>query len=426
MSINAAVDGLIRDQDRWVFRGWAYFGQNGERIPADKVEVEGSDAALVEASLRFELVIGSVEVATAVVFGSRAIVARKGDAEGVVRLTSQVKAHFLRALTDDVCAELDDQEQCMVAGSALEWVRRQQRPRRNGVQELLVSSDLIAYDESAVLGRDGYFFLYKGANVAHQLYSRNVDVAFVERWCELLDRRAALVRQRHAQYLQVVFPEKQSVLADAYPFDIPAATPMYAALKLRIAGNPWFVDVQQVLISRAQEHGFCSFRKTDTHLSTHGAMHAALALCAVICEGQYVDIGTPSFVEKVVGGDLGDKFGLGGFQERVLFPDLASWEFARLRPDVVSSVIPQAGHTGTTYSWRAAKPLFQKRVLIFGNSMFERGESPFGLSWWFSRIFSEVCFVWMAGFDEDLIETYKPDVVIGQTVERFLGGLPVR
>ncbi|MFJ2542611.1 hypothetical protein [Microbacterium sp. NPDC087589] len=59
-------------------------------------------------------------------------------------------------------------------------------------------------------------------------------------------------------------------------------------------------------------------------------------------------------------------------------------------------------------------------MLTFGNSFFETGDFAGYLSWWGKHLFREFHFHWGPDFDWDLVDELKPDVVIGQTVERFL------
>ena len=46
--------------------------------------------------------------------------------------------------------------------------------------------------------------------------------------------------------------------------------------------------------------------------------------------------------------------------------------------------------------------------------------------WWITRLFEEVHFHWNAALDDEQIKAVQPDLVIGQTVERFLPMVPER
>jgi hypothetical protein len=63
-------------------------------------------------------------------------------------------------------------------------------------------------------------------------------------------------------------------------------------------------------------------------------------------------------------------------------------------------------------------------VLVFGNSFFSDVPSQAFVSWWFARFFRQYHFVWSPDFDLELIRSVQPDIVLGQTVERFLTRVP--
>lgn len=59
-------------------------------------------------------------------------------------------------------------------------------------------------------------------------------------------------------------------------------------------------------------------------------------------------------------------------------------------------------------------------VLVFGNSFFQNGDLPHHLTWWAKHVFAQVTLVWGGEFDWSVVDDLEPDVVVGQTVERFL------
>ena len=64
---------------------------------------------------------------------------------------------------------------------------------------------------------------------------------------------------------------------------------------------------------------------------------------------------------------------------------------------------------------------------MFGNSFFANVSSgqPY-LSWWMVRLFRDYHFYWTADFDPEEVARRDPDIVITQTIERFLPTLPAR
>ena len=137
------------------------------------------------------------------------------------------------------------------------------------------------------------------------------------------------------------------------------------------------------------------------------------------------DIFAKTLREAQLGGDLGGKFFQGDMLEHQLLP-AEDWDFARETPDLVRADVPGEGHMGTEIEWRARRPISPQTLLIFGNSMFERGGSPLTLSWWLSRIFARTRFVWSSSLQDEHVDDLRPSIVICQTVERFLPNLPER
>jgi hypothetical protein len=61
---------------------------------------------------------------------------------------------------------------------------------------------------------------------------------------------------------------------------------------------------------------------------------------------------------------------------------------------------------------------------VFGNSFFHNGNLPNQLSWWAKHFFAELTFVWDPALDWSVVDEVRPDIVVAQTVERFLHRVP--
>ena len=81
-------------------------------------------------------------------------------------------------------------------------------------------------------------------------------------------------------------------------------------------------------------------------------------------------------------------------------------------------------HVGTTIVWQNPQAPLEMKAVAFGNSFFERGGSPRGLSWWFKYLFREFHFVWSPRISTGYVVENRPEVVICQTIERFLPNVP--
>lgn len=80
--------------------------------------------------------------------------------------------------------------------------------------------------------------------------------------------------------------------------------------------------------------------------------------------------------------------------------------------------------TGTTVVWINDSAIIDASVIVFGNSFFGTGESEEGISYWFAHAFREFHFIWSGEADWDYVSKQKPDIVICQTIERFMAGTP--
>ncbi len=94
-------------------------------------------------------------------------------------------------------------------------------------------------------------------------------------------------------------------------------------------------------------------------------------------------------------------------------------------PDLLESYTPSVGrHMGSKRVWRRESAGYDMKVVVFGDSTFGTGVHSAQLSWWASRAFREVHFIWGNALDLDYVAEVQPDLVICQTIERFLGRVP--
>lgn len=175
----------------------------------------------------------------------------------------------------------------------------------------------------------------------------------------------------------------------------------------------------------ANERKFETFDAIDTHFSPFGAfcMFKNLIESAGIKDEVY-----PIFrkSERMMVGDLAERFIV---NSTLLYPDTELLKIPHPMTaeslKLVDEFDPSAdGHVGLRRVLE--NPLAPvKKLLVFGNSFFERGGHPKTLTWWFARMFTEFHFVWEPAFDWRYIDAVRPDIVIGQTIERFLNRVPV-
>jgi hypothetical protein len=117
--------------------------------------------------------------------------------------------------------------------------------------------------------------------------------------------------------------------------------------------------------------------------------------------------------------DLADHFG--GIQVFQMASDPISAELDNAAKQLsITERVTAKSKVGTGITWHNPSAPIKKKVIAFGNSFFDAGDFPHQLSWWFARWFTDFQIVWMADMIEETVKSKRPDIVICQTVERFM------
>lgn len=280
-------------------------------------------------------------------------------------------------------------------------------------------------DGAAVIGRKGHAFLLLGSNKLLDLYrqtSANEHIAGrAAEWISLFERRSDTLARVNITYRQLVIPGKATVLSDLFPVAINGPTLLFTTVEEKVgcssaAGNYIFS-----LLGMLDHPDRASlFGKFDTHLSVMGAIFLFGELLA------FLGLACPACALTdpiVVMGDLSARFVNNTAKNFDFAPAKAEMRAQEELLSIVSRT-EVVGHNGTRVSFQNNGAPIRQHCMVFGNSFFERGASPTGLSWWFARWFERYDFIWSPEIDFDLVERTRPDIVIGQTIERFLTKLP--
>lgn len=270
-------------------------------------------------------------------------------------------------------------------------------------------------------GRNGYLFLLAGRNHISKFYTDNIELD-IQGWLACFLRRQECLNTLGIKYIQVVIPEKSSVYYEYAPFTANAGSSSYLDLiNLSLESDVPICNILPRLLGAKDARPV--YLQADTHLSTFGAEIVVNAILELLGESIFYD--TP-LIDKVLRvGDLGERFVEDGdIQELVsMYKDL---QFGNIDTNIelILSRDPENGHQGRQRVWRNSAAPIKKIVVCFGGSSFERGENSGNLSWWFARLFSEFHFIWSPDFDVDYVGAISPDIVICQSIERFLTEVP--
>lgn len=284
-------------------------------------------------------------------------------------------------------------------------------------------------DGGVVLGRDGYLFLVSGTNNLEQQYATDHNhpqvIKDAEAWVRLVENRISTINEHGSKFIQLLIPEKTSVLQDFVPLTFNAPTGRYQHLTSRVKSSDiamqHVIDCYDLFLTSSVRKE--SYRKLDSHFSAQGA---ALVMAAILKKlGSDVEVPHLFSDKSFQAADLGRQLIAGIDKEET--DTLCHDEIAKLSAglEVVEQLNPPDGkNIGTRIIFRRPEAPINMRVVAFANSFFERGGSTSGLTWWFARMFTEFHFVWNPDLDLSYVEATKPDLVIAQTIERFLPRIP--
>lgn len=311
------------------------------------------------------------------------------------------------------------------------WSRTQRdavepQVRAGNLSPVLLPAGLPSQDGSAAIGLRGHLFLTGGTNSLLSQYQAPVDdglISQVHRWIDLFAQRRELCEARGIGYLQTVIPEKMTVLRDDAPMHIDGPTPLFREVEHRLRDTDYYVSGQEPFEGWDDDDD--PFLLTDTHLSPAGAQRVFASLAAQL-DPQLVPIIDAVRMDQVryALGDLTGRFGL-PIYSRIIEPSENQISAYSEGLTMVENYYPSTKRfMGRRFRWVNSTAPSELKVLVFGNSFFGTGDFAGYLSWWGKHLFREFHFHWGADIEWSLVDELRPDVVLGQTVERFLSVVP--
>ncbi|CAH2603059.1 conserved protein of unknown function [Rhodovastum atsumiense] len=436
--IHGAIDYAGMNGRSVTLSGWArHVGSEGAR-PVDKFTLAGRDDIAINTTDRdingtpgcgFRLVLPSVEDLAALWWGGLSLNAEAAGEVLTLRFWDRREETVLEIITLHLVGRLKGKVDLATLQDAQNAKRAREAIRSfldttsttQAQESIIVQRGATSHDSEVTIGRDGFLFLVGGSNNVLSQYTNSEDSPTTKRWLTTIRARQDYCATRGIQFFQMIIPEKQSIMPEFFPTRLETPTKLLTAITHDLKSEPFFIDCWSILRDLIIKRGIHPFRKVDSHLSYFGAEEIIRKFCEKI--GLQKDIFCKNFFEQSRSGDLGKKFFQGDMLEHQLAP-AEDWEFALDTPELTYIDTPKQGHGDTVMEWRARCPLSPQTLLIFGNSMFERGGAPEGLSWWMSRIFARTRFVWSGNMQEKHIEEFSPGMIICQTVERFCLSVP--
>lgn len=262
-------------------------------------------------------------------------------------------------------------------------------------------------------GRDDWLFLTNDSNdvVGQHTGRRRFSDEELDRWCEILDGRAAFLEERGIPYLFMAAPDAHAVYRDKLPAEVkPVSTrPIHQLIShLADSGSVTRIIYPLEEMIAASERDYVT-SPVDTHWTDFGSYFAYLALLAElerVVPVRRIDEKDLTFVTTDIEGDLGSKVGrTGPMVEARMEPA------ARLVSD--NCVFNIGSHVVTECS--EAPPT---TCVLFGDSY-----SNFVVRY-LSESFGRLVFAHVPFVDKELVENEQPDVVVTVMAERFMIRVP--
>jgi len=283
---------------------------------------------------------------------------------------------------------------------------------------------MISSDCAAVLGQEGHMFLIEGSNNVKEIFEKPYGAQDVletaGRWVEMIKKRRDFSASQGAAFIQIVIPEKIALMREWMDGNMSSPSALLSALEQKLSAEmepKHYISAISVL--NRVPFG-TAFRKTDSHL----VPAAAFAIFQEICKNLGINIidNIPFDIPITVNGDLARRF-FGRDAYDVCY--LAKEPLFKAGLEMVSSYIPNWGtHVGKRYVFRNEQAPIRKKVILFGNSFFDNHTWQGSVSYWMANWFQEYHFIFTPALEENYIAEVKPDIVICQTIERFLVSLP--
>jgi hypothetical protein len=268
----------------------------------------------------------------------------------------------------------------------------------------------------AVAGLDGYLFISNGANYWERQYlgEVKVDPSWVAGWLDVFARRQAEAQRRGLVLWNLIVPEKQSVVPEkrwGEPLPDGGRRPLLQLLPTLGPEAQVLYGADALIAAGAQAPTY--FRR-NSHWTPSGCCAVMFALLYAM--GVAVDAEALRFAySRHQGGqDLpvhffeaptGEEFGLLAPAGEYSFNlgSLADGRFTGMRYGIGNPAAPDA-----------------RRVIVFGDSF----SYDAGFAAALSAVFQEVVFIWSKDVAWAEVESYRADLVIWESAERFLATLP--
>jgi alginate O-acetyltransferase complex protein AlgJ len=291
--------------------------------------------------------------------------------------------------------------------------------------------DILEIENDVMKGKDGWLFLYGGANEVHRYYTDQhfFNSKKMDEWKNLLLNRKSEMKKLDIEYLHVLAPEKISVYPEFLDsnFKTTSLNPISKIFSKYNDELNHFVVNPIPYFNKIKNEGNLLYWKTDTHWTFFGAVAAFQLILSKLNLELPPYFSQISSLSSKLQLDLGSKLATKPKElyTTVNFNKHAKRVYANELVKINESNIDNKidFHVGcNVYFENSNQHAIQKSVIIFGDSFSEY--RPHLLTGLFAESFKEVHFVWSTSIDYKYIKRIKPNIVISEIAERFMNQLP--
>ena len=273
-------------------------------------------------------------------------------------------------------------------------------------EEYLAQPPLLI-ENDVIIGSDGHLFLAQGGHGVLDIAMRRkaVSKASLSYFVANLARRAAIAQASGVKFLHVIYPDKQSVLADYYV----TSDPLRLGQDFIERHSDKTANVLYPLETLRREPER-SYMKCDTHLSDFGSIAVVTKIVEALTGDDHETtrqlLNAKLSVSRDHSGDLGSKLNPQRSHGEMFVPTF--WPTRWFHNDMAG------GNNGLTDLRFSFRPLYDRRLLFFGDSF---GREACKL---LSFFFKEIVFARTPYFHDEIFHAIQPDYVISENVERYL------
>lgn len=287
--------------------------------------------------------------------------------------------------------------------------------------------------DQALIGKDGWLFLCNDSNNGLGQYQG--ELKFTKKSLEVYVRQYGeleeYINALHMKYLMVIAPSKEFVYPEYLPDSITPSSTNTARDQFisTIQSNTSIelLDLRPVMLAQKTQGQL--YYKTDSHWNYLGAR---VASAAIIKKLQQMNLSVSNFIDDDFelevtiekNTDLLNKGRLdyhnGKFVESVTNYDstgarsASRVKFSRSTIEIHDHPYKDLSPSRPTRLFKAVSDSASPRAIFLRDSFCD---------WMIpilSEFFSEVLFIWKRKLDKHVVESFKPDLVVEQVVDRFL------